>query len=152
MFRPSAKTEAALGSHINALRTMTESKEQKLFEHLYTCLSILDTKSSSLLAFNSIISAVFAIFMLATLPRAQWIILNIGMASILVSSLLLLLVVLIHWSPPEDLDDLGRYKLVLLKLRSSRTFKYHMAWTFSFLAVGTLCVFLGVRFVLTFLA
>jgi hypothetical protein len=146
MFKRSAKTEKTLGAHIEALRGMTESKEQLLFEHLYDCLSILDTKSSSLLAFNSMISAVFAIFMLAQLPRCQWIILNIGLASILTSSLLLLLVVWIHWSPPEDLDDLGRYKLTLLKCRDSRTRKYKTAWIFSFLAVVALCFFLGIRF------
>lgn len=148
MYRRSAKTEEALGAHIKALRSMTESKEQKLFEHLYACLSILDTKSSSLLASNSIITAVFAIFMQmqTLLPRGQWITLNIGMALILLSSLLLLLVVLVRWSSPDELNNPERYTLALLKRRNSRTFIYQTAWAFSFLAVGVLSGFLGWRF------
>lgn len=96
--------EKALRAHIAALRRITDFQEhQELFDHLYGCLSILDAKSSSLLTFNSIIIAVLAIFMTRRLEGVEWIAINIGMASILVSCLLLLLVVWVHWSTTEDL-------------------------------------------------
>jgi len=150
LFTKHPKTEAELQSHLDALTGMTKGEQPKLFEHLYSCLSILDTKSSSLLASNAIISAVFAIFMSADLSPFQWIIIHVGMALILASSLLLLLVVWIHWSPTEDLNDLAKYKIDLLRRRDSRTKRYEKAWILSFLAIVALCFFLAIRFVLKF--
>jgi len=143
------KDEKALHSHIAALSRMTEVREhQELFNHLYGCLSILDAKSSSLLAFNSIIMAVFAIFMTGVRSRAEWIAVNLGMASILASCLLLLSVVWVHWSTTENLSDIEKHALLLLKVRRSRTIKYRLAWYLAVAALGGLSVFLVLQFIL----
>jgi hypothetical protein len=140
------KTEAELRDHAKALCEMMASEKKDLFSHLYECLSILDTKSSSLLASNAITSAVFAIFMSNPLPRCEWITLNAGMASILVSSLLLLWVVWVHWSTTADLRNLDGHALVLLTVWRSRTICYRLAWFLSVLAIVALLVFLVLRF------
>ena len=138
----------ALEEHITALARMTNVREhQELFDHLYGCLSILDAKSSSLLSFNSIIIAVFAIFMTGQLHWLEWIAVNVGMASILVSCLLLLSVVWVHWSTTDNLADLKNHALILLEVRRSRTIKYRLAWYFAVAALVVLSLFLAVRFV-----
>lgn len=122
---------------------MTNDREhQELFNHLYGCLSILDAKSTSLLSFNSIIIAVFAIF-IATQPHGlQRIAVETGMAAVLVSCLLLLAVVWIHWSTTENLVDREHHAFVLLEVRRSRTIKYRLAWYFSVAGMLALSVFL----------
>lgn len=141
------KDKKALHAHITALRQMTDVKEhEKLFDHLYGCLSILDAKSTSLLAFNSIIIAVFAIFLSGELRRVEWFAVNIGMASILVSCLLLLSVVWVHWSTTDNLVDLEKHALILLDVRRSRTIKYRLSWYFSVAALCGLIAFLLIRF------
>lgn len=148
LFEQIPKGEEAIQAHITALHRMTdEPQHQELFDHLYSCLSILDAKSSSLLSFNSIIIAVLAIFMTSKLERIEWIAINIGMASILVSCLLLLSVVWVHWSTTEDLADPEEHALILLNVRRSRTIKYRLAWYFAVAALGGLSAFLVLRFV-----
>lgn len=57
------RTKQEIDDHIDALEKMSSDKgHARLFDHLYECLTILDDKSSTLLAFNSIIFAVYAIF------------------------------------------------------------------------------------------
>jgi hypothetical protein len=131
---------------------MTNVREhQELFKHLYDCLSILDAKSTSLLSFNSIIIAVFAIFMSTGPSGFSWISLNFGMAMILVSCLLLLSVVWIHWSTTANLEDLEKHAIILLDVRRSRTIKYRLAWYFSVGGMVNLSLFLAFRIVSTFL-
>lgn len=135
-----------LGDHIVALKRMTNAHEhQAIFEHLYSCLSILDAKSSSLLTFNSIILAVFAIILPSTHGSSQWIAINTGMVTVLVSSLLLLSVVWVHWSTTDDLQDLEHHALTLLDVRRFRTIKYRLAWYLAVAAVFSLCAFLLLR-------
>lgn len=140
------RTRRDLQRHIAALAAMTNVHEhQALFNHLYDCLSILDAKSTSLLSFNSIIIAVFAIFM-ATDPHGFALFtVNFGMAMILVSCLLLLSVVWIHWSTTANLEDRDKHALILLDVRRSRTIKYRLAWYFSVAGMISLSVFLAIR-------
>lgn len=134
--------------HIEALSKMTRDKDHRaLFDHLYDCLSILDGKSASLLSFNSIIIAVFAIFMTTTLSNFEFIIANIGIILVLVSSILLLVVVWIHWSTTKDFDDLKLHAITLLYVRRTRTIKYRFSWYFSICSIGSLVLFIIVRFV-----
>ena len=70
-----------------------------------------------MLGFNSIILAVFAIFMTQDLVLAELVLLNGGMASILVSSFLLLSVVWVHWSTTDNLRDLENHAMILLQVR-----------------------------------
>jgi hypothetical protein len=146
MFRLGAglpKTEAELRGREKALCEMMTGEKKDLFSHLYGCLSILDTKSSSLLASNAITSAVFAIFMSNPLPRPELMItLDVGMASILVSSLFLLWVIRVHWATKDELRDLD----VLWGLWRSRTISYQLAWYLSVLAIVALLAFLVLRF------
>lgn len=142
---PSKREE--VDAHIQALAEMTKTHEHRgLFDHLYECLSILDQKSSSLLGFNSIIIAVFAIFMIGDLAHAEWIIVSVGMMAILASSLLLLLVVWVHWSTTKDLADISKHAEKLLDVRRDRTIRYRLAWYFAVLSVLALTTFIIVRF------
>jgi hypothetical protein len=135
-----------LKNHVTSLSRMTNQREhQKLFDQLYGCLSILDSKSASLLTFNSIIIAVFAIFMTGTLTRFQWTTITAGMTTVLTSCLLLLWVVWVHWSTTENLGDLERHALILLDVRRNRTVIYRLAWYFSVASVLCLAAFVAIR-------
>jgi hypothetical protein len=135
-------------NHTAALSKMAKDEEHKaLFEHLYGCLSILDGKSASLLSFNSIIIAVFVILMTGVLSAIESIILSSGILLVLVSSILLLNIVWIHWSTTEDLSDLGQHAIKLLKVRRDRSIRYRIAWYFSVSAIIILTLFVIIRFI-----
>lgn len=141
------ETTEQIERHIKALSNLTSAKDhQELFGHLYSCLSILDSKCSSLLSFNSIIIAVFAIFMTSDLKLTGWIVAHLGMALILVSSLCLLSVIWVHWSTTDHLSDLKQHSVTLLQVRRSRTIRYRLAWYFSVLSLLCLAVFVAGRF------
>lgn len=147
LFHQLPRTHAEIEAHIAALsKTHTDPKHQALFAHLYGCLSILDDKCASLLAFNSIVIAVFAIFMTAKVTSTGFLIVNIGMAAALLSSLFLMSVVWIHWSTTADLEDLREHAVRLLAVRRSRTIRYRLAWWCSTRAILLLAAFLVWRF------
>ena len=142
LFAELPATKADYEEHIGALEEMYKSPEDKeLFKHLYDCLSILDSKSTSLLTFNSVIIAVFAIFTVAEPLGVAWIAIAFGMAMTLVSCLLLLWVVWIHWSTTDDLKDKENHPLTLLRVRRSRTVLYRLAWYFSVAGISGLLLF-----------
>src|SRR5665213_2687202 len=115
------REEKALQSHIGSLKTMTQDgSHERLFEHLYETLSILDTKSSSMLAFNSLITAVFSIFLATSrLSDSEFVLANLGVFCVIISCVLLLTVVWVHWSTTDDLADSGRHAMTLLLVRRS---------------------------------
>lgn len=130
------RAEEEMEAHAKALAETVLSEEHKdLFDHLYSCLSILDSKSASMLTFNSLVIAVFAIFMTHALTQPEWVVVNIGMATTLVSAFLLVSVVWVHWSPTRDLKDAAGHVANLLKHLNSRTIRYRLAW---YLALGSL--------------
>jgi hypothetical protein len=136
------RTVEDVDAHIRALSRMTaEHEHSAVFDHLYECLSILDSKSSSLLSFNSIIIAVFAIFTTETLAQVEWLIISVGMAAVLASAFLLLSVVWVHWSTTEDLGRLKSHGMVLLMVRRGRTVKYRLAWWLSVISMIALSAF-----------
>lgn len=142
LFPQLQNTEEQRQAHIAALNKLIANEaDHKLFDHLYQTLTILDAKSSSLLVFNGIIIAIFAVFMPTEMPKIDRTALIFGMVSIFLSCLLLLLVVLVHWSSTPVLK-LGKekYLSLLLKIRNSRTLKYRWAWCCSILAMGSLCL------------
>ena len=146
LFSQLPKTEEEMREHLDALIHMADApRHDEIFDHLYGCLSILDSKSSSLLGFNSIIIAVFAIFMTTELSILYASILNIGLVSILTSSLLLLWVLWVHWSNTKDLNDLDRHAFILLTVRRKRTIKYRLSWYFSVVAMLCLSAFILIR-------
>jgi len=134
-------------AQLKALRRMTTDVEhQPVIEYLYQCLSILDSKCSSLLSFNSIVMAVFAIFMTSQdLTVFQKTSIAIGTLTVLMSSLLLLGVVRITWATSEELSDLDGHVRILMDVRTSRTDTYRYAWYFSVAAVFGLGLFFGLR-------
>jgi len=136
------KTEEERQKHIKALSHLIANEaDRNLFDHFYQTLTILDAKSSSLLVFNGIIIAVFAVFMAGDMAGIDSTAMIVGVVSTLLSCLLLLLVVLVHWSS-TDVLNLGKekYSSLLLKVRNSRTLKYRWAWCCSILALICLCV------------
>jgi hypothetical protein len=140
------RTEKELDEHVKALSGMTAAhSHEAVFDHLYGCLSILDSKSSSLLSFNSIIIAVFAIFMTVELQGVEWVAIVTGMAMVLVSSFLLLSVVWVHWSTTDHLKDHAKHTVVLLDVRKERTVRYRLSWYFAVLAMVNLSAFLLIR-------
>ncbi|MBA7604960.1 MAG: hypothetical protein GH143_07090 [Calditrichaeota bacterium] len=146
LFSQLPRTPDAIKAHIEALSEVVLSEKHKdVFDHLYSCLSILDAKSSSMLSFNSIIIAVFAIFMTGQLTLTERVIANVGMAAILVSALLLLSVVWVHWSPTGDLVDAEQHGKQLLQVRNYRTVRYRIAWYLAVFSLVSLAGFLLVR-------
>jgi hypothetical protein len=145
------KTPEEVAAHIVALAHLTDTRAHKdIFDHLYGNLSILDSKSSSLLTFNSIICTVYAIFMAGTPSRVDWILVHLGMALILASSFLLLSVVRVHWSTTEHLRHPPKQMVILLEVRSERTIRYRLAWNLSEASLLTLATCLVFRFFVRF--
>jgi hypothetical protein len=139
---------ADLKRHVAALGAMASSERHaKLFDHLYGCLSILDAKSTSLLTFDAVIIAVFAVFMAGELPLISWVIVDLGTVTILVSCFFLLSVVWVHWSTTDHLADFEQHALTLLEVRRARTIKYRLAWYLSVSALIMLALHLILRLV-----
>ena len=135
----------ALERHVKALGTMLSAqKHQAVFDHLYETLSILDSKSATLLQFNSVLIAVFAIYLQSNTFQWAWVWALLGLIVVLVSSCLLLLVVWVHWSSTEEMErdpDLHAYNL--MQVRQERTVSYRLAWNFSVASVLILLVLAG---------
>jgi len=132
------RTRAELEQHRAALsEIITNDTNEKMFEHLYESLTILDSKSSSLLSFNSVLVAVFAIFVSTQARPVLWISGGIGLALTLVSSYLLLSVVWVHWSTTDHLGKgkVSEHELKLLDVRKQRTILYRWAWNLARAAV-----------------
>jgi drug/metabolite transporter superfamily protein YnfA len=148
LFSQLPRCDSDLWAHIDKLKVMSKDAEHKeLLAHLYGCLSILDSKSSSLLSFNSIIIAVFSLFLTSenSLGLRGGIFLAVGMISIIISCFFLLWVVWVHWSTTNDLTDLGVHAFNLPKVRKSRTLQYRIAWYFAVTSILSLSVFLAGR-------
>jgi len=144
---PSARDTVELEAQIEALHRLTSDTEHhSVVQYLYECLSILDSKCSSLLSFNSIIMAVFAIFMtsqdLTWLQKAS---IAIGTFTVLLSSLLLLGVVRITWATSQELRDLTAHERSLLEVRRGRTKTFRYAWYWSVAGVLGLGLFFALR-------
>jgi len=138
-------TNAQRSDHVDALRAVHNGPDKYLFDHLYDCLSILDAKSQSLLGFNSIIVAVFAIFMSGDVVKNRRLA-AVGMALTLASCLLLLLVVWVRWSTPGEMkesEDRATLPHTLLAVRNERTIAYRLGWYLSFAAVLVLAWLVG---------
>jgi len=139
-------TVEEMDEHRRALARLTrDPRHHGLFEHLYGCLSILDSKSSSLLVFNSIVILVYSIFMgrERSLTLVEQIFIAVGLITILVSCFFLLFVVWVVWSDTKDLSDADKHALTLLNARRSRTLKYRRAWWLALAGLVALSLFLG---------
>jgi hypothetical protein len=145
LFSQLPKCDSDLINHKVKMAEMLKHPEhQILFEHLYSSLSILDAKSSSLLGFNSIIIAVFALFLARSdsLGLFGGISIGVGMSAVIISCFLLPSVVWVHWSTTDDFGDPDRHAVDLLRVRRSRTITYRLAWYFVVTSVISLSAFL----------
>jgi hypothetical protein len=145
LFAQPPKSDADLQAHIAALkRLQSHSAYEKAFDHLYSCLTILDSKSTSLLSFNSIIIAVFALFLTAkeSLGRFGGIAVGVGISAVIISCFLLLSVVWVQWSTTKEFSEPDHHNVKLLRIRWRRTIRYQLAWCFTVIAILSLSVFL----------
>jgi hypothetical protein len=127
--------------HLGSIRKL-QPQQDDAFEHeyLYGCLSILDTKASALLQYDSIMLAATSLA-LASFPR------NITIGSILVfaalaisglSAALCLNVIWIYWTETTEFANSANLFVRLLEVRNRRTVSYRIAWLLAYGAVALL--------------
>lgn len=134
-------TESEETEYLRTLKNLLSDKSQEvIFSHLYENLSILDSKSSSLLTFNAIIVAVFAIFASSHTGLFIRLFSTAGISLSLLSSSILMNVVWVHWSTSDHLLDARTHEITLLSVRRDRTIEYRKAWNLS--KASLLAVFL----------
>lgn len=128
----------------------------EIFNFLYDNLNILDSKSSALLTFNSIIIAVLAVWTddydFATIDEWQilfYILYFVFFILLLISSLLSLISVYIFWSSTEDFNSPDENLKKLLKLREDRTIQYRRSWWLAFMGITGTFLTRFLEFVLT---
>jgi len=100
---------------------------------MYGNLTILDAKANVLIASSSIFTAALGIILTTGLQSSQhWLVTALSLDTIisLISVLLAISVVSVHWSTVEELelpyiDDFVRH---LVYVRNSRTLRYRAAW------------------------
>ena len=134
-------TDAERRAHIDALKKLDDEPDHaRLFDFLYQNLSILDSKASTLLSFNSVVLAVVAIIMTGTQNTGLNCFYFLSMLCLLVSCILCLCIVWIHWSTTDDMANIDQHASTLLKVRFKRTREYRIAWWLSLLSVLMLAV------------
>jgi len=107
-------------------------------DFLYSNLSIIDSKASSLLTFNAIGLTVLAVWLQNIPPNWLHFTLDVIFVVFLISSSYCLRTVWLFWSPPSDYLDCDTQTLKLLEKRDFRTKLYHAAWKMSSVAVASL--------------
>ena len=128
-------TEAEAYAYVQRLAELLDDPKQELiFSHLYENLTILDAKAASLLQFNSILVAVFTIFLTtesSSLSLDSFCVAVAGILSTLISCSLLLEVVWVHWSTSSHMTTPEAHGSKLLEVRKERTVLYRIAWNCS---------------------
>ncbi|MCA6525676.1 MAG: hypothetical protein IM570_06705 [Pseudanabaena sp. M179S2SP2A07QC] len=137
-------TEDDTLAHADRLtKLLTTIDQEQVFTHLYGNLSILDAKSASLLQFNSVLVAIFTIFITSDkTPVVSYYIGVFGTLTTLISCALLLEVVWVHWSTNEHMGTVQEHALKLLEVRKERTILYRKAWNCSKFGLLTLILML----------
>jgi hypothetical protein len=135
----------------NLITLFKDDVGQSIFAHLYDNLTILDAKCASLLQFNSVLMAVFAIFIAKIEPDEANVPGLLGILFALISSLLLLQVVWVHWSTSDHMQSPQKHMTKLLAVRRARTLFYRIAWNLSQVA-GICLLFIVYRVALTWAA
>lgn len=150
------KTPLEHQEHIEAMKSLRslpkddaeKMAEIEVYKHLYDCLSIIDTKSAALFTANSVLAAVYAIFYDPSTMSSRIVFgidantfLGIGLTTMLLSCLLAVFTVLIHWSKTKELQDQERYPIRLLKIRNERTKLYRWSLLLTFAAILMLLIY-----------
>lgn len=128
------RSPEAQREHLLAIRNMQHEIGNSFeHDHLYSCLSILDVKSTSLLTYNSILFAASSI----TLANFEK---KITVGSILVftalvlgalASALCLHVIWVYWTDTRDFESNEAIYYNLLAVRNARTISYRLSWVIS---------------------
>lgn len=122
--------------HIDALEQIYKcDKRTKLFDALYESLNILDAKVSTLLSFNSINIAITAIFLVSLKSLCLSFPFYFCITFFIISSIVCLKIIWIHWPSTEDLLDMDKCIPGLLEIRYGRTVYYRISWILSFVSV-----------------
>jgi hypothetical protein len=139
------RSAPARKEHIARLRQILDDESHKsLFDHLYASLSILDSKSASLLQFNSVLAAVFTLYVQGEkIPLSHYIVGVVGIIAALVSCYRLLTVLWVHWSTEDHMKTVEAHSDTLLRVRAERTLGYRIAWNWSKGAVLALFLLVG---------
>lgn len=132
----------------NLISLFKDDVGKAIFAHLYDNLTILDAKCASLLQFNSVLMAVFAIFIAKIEPDEANVPGLLGILFALISSLFLLQVVWVHWSTSDHMQTPEKHMNKLLAVRKARTLFYRIAWNLSQVA-GICLLFIVYRVALT---
>lgn len=102
------------------------------FTFLYEALSILDSKASSLLTFNAVGLTALAIWLEKIPLNLFHFTLDVAFLLFLISCVLCLRIVWLHWASTQELKNEEVQPIDLLRVRDERTVLYRWAW---FLAV-----------------
>jgi hypothetical protein len=122
--------------HLESLKTLLDDKIHfGSFQFMYDNLNIIDSKSSALLTFNSLIIAVLAIWTTNNKLGMFLYVYSIILILFLVSSLLCLITVFLHWSSSNDFENPENHIDLLLQVREKRTIKYRYAWYLAYFGI-----------------
>lgn len=121
-------------------KLMTDNVHSRLFDHLYTTLTVLDTKSASLLQFNSIVTAIYSLLITNAHFGKAIAVFYFGLLLSILSSCYLLLIIWVHWSTTDHLKDSEKHIYALLDVRFSRTIRYRRAWQLSVCSFALLVI------------
>lgn len=130
---------------------LASEAEKKKLEVLYNCLDVLDSKASSLLTFNGLLTAIFAFLPedaldpVTSFNALQKLCVGLGLFLTLASAGLCLWVARIAWRFFERIGEPGALNVCnelghLAKAVERRTLRYRFAWRLSCLAIGLLVV------------
>jgi hypothetical protein len=132
--------------HLMALRQL-QPREDDVFEHehLYACLSVLDSKAIGLLSYDSIVVAATAVLLsiFAKTFNAGSVLIFMALVLSGLAASLCLYVIWIFWTGTTDFENAQDLFVCLLEIRNRRTIAYRMAWVMSqaamfFLIIGVL--------------
>lgn len=126
--------------HGKALRALFEvNADCSEFQALYNYISILDSKSTPLLQFNSVILGVIALIFAIGPPDAlkPWLIAVLVLG--VLSSVLCLSVVWVQWATTEDINK-RVHAISLLRTRDVKTILYRLACWLAIFAILVLLI------------
>lgn len=127
--------------HLAAIR------QSRAHDYLYDCMSILDTKASGLLQYDSIVLAA-ATLALTFFPKnisAGTVLLFISLILSGLSSVACLQVIWVYWTQTVDFANTRDEFVGLLKTRNRRTVAYRVAWILAQVSVVFLILGIMVR-------
>ena len=122
---------------LDAIDIMIQKKDER-HRYLYDMLTVLDSKSSSLMIFNSVMAIVTAEPFFVTIKHDKVILILVLLATI--SSLFSFFVVRVSWPFLGKADHESELKN-LARTLDRRTRLYQVSWLISFFAVIALIIF-----------